>query len=85
MKQSVKTGSQIYMEMKTLYKDIEELAEACDVIADEVGVGSVAHKHLRQLYDEKKKEIAVLEKNEYTAIARPLAPPPPLFGLGEEF
>jgi uncharacterized coiled-coil DUF342 family protein len=79
MKKSVKTGQQIYKEMKELYNDIRELGEASDMVADEIGKGSTAHKHLTQLYDLKKKEINKLEVAEYVVTAE--APSSP-FGEG---
>jgi adenosyl cobinamide kinase/adenosyl cobinamide phosphate guanylyltransferase len=82
MKKSVRTGEQIYKELKELYKDIKELGEATDMVGDEIGAGSVAHKHLSQLYDQRKKELNKLLVAEYVVTAEA---PAPAFGPGEGF
>lgn len=66
MKQSLKTGKEIYLELKNLYNELEEVGKAVDMVEEEVGGGSLPHKILKDKYNEKNREISLLERVKYT-------------------
>jgi hypothetical protein len=80
MKQSQKTGAQIYKEIADLKQEIKELDEAIKMVGNEIGAGSTAFKHLKDLFTTKRHEVSILEQARYTVPAE--APDffePPIF------
>lgn len=66
MRQSKVTGMFIWEELNRKKGDLKELSQAVDVVADEIGAGSIAHKLLKEQYLIKIKEVKDLENATYT-------------------
>lgn len=62
------TGEFIYDQLKNLYKELDELGDACDAVSDEVGQQSVAYKILNESYDKKAQEINTLKRQVFTIV-----------------
>ena len=67
MKQSQLTGKFIYETLNRLYKELNELGEACDTVSDELGQQSVAYQILDKSYKEKKQEVKRHEEQIFTS------------------
>jgi hypothetical protein len=72
MKQTEMTALQIFTEIEAMRKDVDELEQACDQVANDVGAGSVAYKHLKKVYEMKCEDLQKLEQATFTRVAKPL-------------
>jgi hypothetical protein len=65
MKQSILTGKFIYERLNKLYTELKQIGEACDMVSDDIGQGSVAYKILNDSYNGKKIEITKYEEEKF--------------------
>jgi septation ring formation regulator EzrA len=60
------TGKYIYETIRKLKEEMMEIGKACDMVADEIGQGTIAWNLLDTQYKEKQKEIRKIENTEFT-------------------
>lgn len=68
MKQSIVTGKYIYEEIKRIEDEALEIEKGLDTIYDEIGTDSIAYTLLKDQYENKRKELNQLFKNEYEQV-----------------
>ncbi|AYP68407.1 hypothetical protein HWB91_gp37 [Bacillus phage vB_BboS-125] len=66
MKQSVRSGENIYNEIKRLEGELEELNQAAYEVEEAVGRGTKPHTLLKDAAEEKRKELNAAKRQDWT-------------------